>query len=377
MKTTALIAAVLSAATLAYAYGSKGHETVGAIADYRLQGTPAAAQVATLLQGMSLAQVATIPDSIKSWDSPETAKNKWFHLPAAQSAIEQQLWEFWRANPHLAAEPANHDATSTPDHHWFHFVDVPAYDAQSYSAGGVGTSKWDLVHMIAYCVDVLRGKIPADNDRHITKPVAVILLTHYVGDLHQPLHVGAEYFSETGQPMKPDATHPGFADRGGNLLGIDFEGVSGGSPEYPKNFHGFWDSDTVDEAMRLAKADIIQSHPGHKATVPTAEYVAYFATTTPPAWDTGMDQDPAQWDITWANETQLLAVDAHARVDFKGVTATAGNPEINAGGTAAEREGPQSYEEWSGQIVKTELARAGWRLSALLEKIYPSAATAP
>src|SRR5690242_12333388 len=58
MKTTALLAVAISAATLGYAYGPKGHETVGAIADYRIRGTPAAGQVATLLQGMSLADAA-------------------------------------------------------------------------------------------------------------------------------------------------------------------------------------------------------------------------------------------------------------------------------------------------------------------------------
>ena len=372
MKTTALIAAVISAASLGYAYGSKGHETVGAIADYRIQGTPAAGQVTALLQGISLAQAAKIPDQIKSWDEPEGARNKWFHLPAAQAEIEKQLWEFTRANPHLTSEPADHNATATPDHHWFHFVDLPAYDAQSYSQGGVGTSKWDLVQMTSYCVDVLRGNIPAENDRHITKPVALILLTHYVGDLHQPLHVGAEYFSEDGQPMKPDAAHPGFADRGGNLLGINFEGVTGGSPEYPKSFHGFWDTETVDEAMRVAKADILQSHPEHPSPVRTSECVEYLATTTPAGWDVGMDQDLARWDVTWVNETQLLAFDAHARVDIKGVTATSGNTDINAGGTATERDAQDSYQAWSGKIVKTELGRAGWRLAAVLEKIYPA-----
>ena len=46
--------------------------------------------------------------------------------------------------------------------------------------------------MIPYCVEVLRGRVPEQNERKITKPVALILLAHYVADIHQPLRINLQ-----------------------------------------------------------------------------------------------------------------------------------------------------------------------------------------
>src|SRR5262249_7689148 len=53
----------------ALAYGPRGHQLVGAIADKRLaQNKAVAKKVRQLLDGLTLEQVATFPDEIKSWD---------------------------------------------------------------------------------------------------------------------------------------------------------------------------------------------------------------------------------------------------------------------------------------------------------------------
>src|SRR5260370_23796397 len=59
-----------------------------------------------------------------------------------------------------------------PSHHWFHYTDVPVVRVEKYAEGQAGRSKWDVVHMIPYCVEVLRGRVPEQNERKITKPVA-------------------------------------------------------------------------------------------------------------------------------------------------------------------------------------------------------------
>ena len=88
-------------------------------------------------------------------------------------------------------------------------------ESANYASGKVGRSQWDIVHMISYCVAVLRGEIPEENPRKITKAVAIILLAHYVGDIHQPLHVGAQYFDQSGRPVNPDLGKPALEDQGG------------------------------------------------------------------------------------------------------------------------------------------------------------------
>src|SRR5258705_13773138 len=77
-----LIAVLLTLGLLAgnaYAYGARGHRLVGAIADKRLANSKNEAvkkKLAKLLDGMNLAEVATLPDNIKDWDpKKEDPKN--------------------------------------------------------------------------------------------------------------------------------------------------------------------------------------------------------------------------------------------------------------------------------------------------------------
>src|SRR5205807_37572 len=155
--------------------------------------------------------------------------------------VDAQLTAYWKANP-----PPKEPNSPVPSHHWFHYTDVPLVRPEKYEDGSAGRSRWDIVHMIAYCVDVLRGRIPEENERKITKPIAVILLAHFVGDIHQPLHVGAEYFNQAGQAVDPDKNQPGTEDEGGNTLMLK---LIRGTPEEMAHpglkLHPFWDHDAV------------------------------------------------------------------------------------------------------------------------------------
>src|SRR4029453_13306370 len=222
------------------AYGPLGHQIVGAIADTPLAKTPTAAKVDALLDGLRLEKAALIADEIKGWDKKGGDDPRSFHYSAHRN-IDKQLRDFWRAN-----QPTHDPHSLAPSHHWFHYTDVPVTPAQRYRDRTPGRSKWDIVHMIPFCIDVLQGRIPEQNERKITKPVAVILLAHYVADIHQPLHVGADYFDAEGRPTDPDKTKSVLADEGGNTFTIEL------SDEPPrrrgirkKKFHGFWDYDTV------------------------------------------------------------------------------------------------------------------------------------
>ncbi len=75
--------------------------------------------------------------------------------------------------------------------------------------------------MIPFCIDVLQGRVPEQNERRITKPVALILLAHYIADIHQPLHVGAEYFDQQGQVADPDKDKSALGDEGGNTFTLE------------------------------------------------------------------------------------------------------------------------------------------------------------
>src|SRR6476620_11802191 len=224
----------------AEAYGPLGHEIVGAIADERLAGTPTATKIAALLDRLSLEKAAVIADEIKGWDKKGVDDPRSFHY-SAHGNIDRQLRDFWRANP-----PMREINSTAPSHHWFHYTDVPVLPPQRYRDGNAGRSKWDIVHMIPYCVQVLQGQAPEQNERKITKPVALLLLAHYVADIHQPLHVGAEYFDQQGQVTDPDKNKSALGDEGGNTFTRE---LSDDPPRrrgwHKKKFHGFWDYDAV------------------------------------------------------------------------------------------------------------------------------------
>src|SRR5438270_12663056 len=162
----------------AQAYGPLGHEIVGAIADERLANTVTATKIRSVLEGLTLEKASVIADELKGWDKKGADDPRSFHYSAHRN-IDRQLRDFWRAN-----QPTHDPNSPAPSHHWFHYTDVPVMPAQRYRDGYARRSKWDVVHMIPFCTDVLQGRIPEQNERKITKSVAIILLAHYVADIH-------------------------------------------------------------------------------------------------------------------------------------------------------------------------------------------------
>jgi len=346
------------------AYGPLGHQIVGAIADERLANTPTAAKVYALLNGMRLEKAALIADEIKGWDKKGVDDPRSFYYSARRN-LDRQLRDFWRAN-----QPT-HDPDA-PSHHWFHYTDVPVMPAQRYRDGTIGRSRWDVVHMIPFCIDVLQGRIPEENERKITKPVAVILLAHYVADIHQPLHVGVAYFDPQGHLADPDKDRLALADEGGNTFTLEL------SDEPPrrrgirkKKFHGFWDNDSVNTLFpqmpgRLPKKELEAQIDPFKR-----QLVHEMATNEPRNWQMPSNVSLDSYAEAWADEILPTAREAHARLDFRNVKPFLDNDRVVAAGQAIERQAASRtlYRAWASEVVRDELHKAGWRLADLLEKI--------
>ena len=351
----------------AHAYGPLGHEIVGAIADQRLAKTPTGAKVATLIDGMTLEHASIMADEIKSWDKdgPDASR---FH--SAPPKIDMQLREFWKANP-----PTQDKNSATPSHHWFHYSDVPLFDGEKYSSGKLGRSQWDIVHMIPYCVAVLRGEVSENNPRKITKGVAIILLAHYLGDLHQPLHVGAEYFDKDGHPLAVKSAGDAIDDQGGNSL--SFVETAGPKPGYHHSLHGYWDNDVVKSQFSVAPEEIKRDEKNQQLQGEKAALVQQLATHEPKNWRVPANLPVKDWAVAWADEILPIAREAHRRLQFEHVRAEQQEGGVVAKGAAKEKHMPDgvSYHDWSARVVRDELHRAGWRLADLLEKSLAGATT--
>src|SRR6266481_1474539 len=359
------ISAILWSTTAAQAYGPLGHEIVGAIADERLAGTPTAAKIAVILDGFSLEKAAVIADEIKGWDKKGVDDPRSFHY-SAHRKIDRQLRDFWRAN-----QPTNDLNSTTPSHHSFHYTDVPVVPPQKYRDGTAGRSKWDIVHMIPYCVQILQGRLSEQNERKITKPVALILLAHYVADIHQPLHVGAEYFDTQGRIADPDKNKSALGDQGGNTFTFE---LSDEPPRtrgmHKKKFHGFWDYDTVNALFPRVPGTLRKSELQTLIEPLKTKLVHEMATHEPRDWRMPSSVPIDNYAEMWADEILPITREAHERVQFTNVHPQQEEDRVVAAGEADEKARPRqiNYRTWATKTVRDELHKAGWRLADLLEK---------
>ncbi len=347
-----------------HAYALLGHEIVGAIADERLANTPTAAKIRALIGGLSLEKAAVLADTIKGWDKKGVDTPKSFRV--ASPKIDRQLRDFWRAN-----QPTDGMHSAAPSHHWFHYTDVPVMPAQNYGDGTIGRSKWDIVHMIPYCVEVLRGRRPEQNERKITKPVALILLAHYVADIHQPLHVGAQYFDAQGRVTDPNKNQPALANEGGNTFTLEL------SDEPPrtrgvrkKNFHAFWDYDAVNALFPRVPIRVRKRELQAQITPLKKQLIRELATHEPTGWRMPANIDVTNYAEAWANEILPIAREAHERLQFTNVHPQQDKDRVVAAGEANEKPQPDQigYRAWAANVVREELHKAGWRLADILEK---------
>jgi len=356
-----------------WAYGPTGHEIVGGIADKLIANTPAAAKLNALIEGITLEKASVIPDEIKAWDKNGPDDPNAFPHYSDHPKIDKQLRDFWRANP-----PTHDPNSPTPSHHWFHYTDVPVFNVQKYSDGKTGRNKWDIVHMIPFCVAVLKGETPENNPRKITKPVAVILLAHYVGDIHQPLHVGAEYFDQAGHASDPDKDKSGLEDEGGNTFALQ---LKTGTPEAMAHqglkFHGFWDHDAVMGNLPPLPGTISREERYQKIEPAKRKIIQQLSSKEPRNWRLPASVLLKDYAEAWADEILPIAREAHERLQFRSVHSQLDQDRMVAAGIAQEKNAPDhiAYADWSAKIVREELHKAGWRLADLLQQALTSTST--
>ncbi|MDE2298974.1 MAG: S1/P1 nuclease [Burkholderiales bacterium] len=340
---SAIAAVILALALLlgpirAMAFGAQGHEVVGAIAD-RLLNPHASRQVAHLL-GMSLQAAAPWADCVKDvrLDAgefrymPESHRQRAcrvFETPAGIARMEDYVRRNWSA----CAAPGGHASAC---HKAYHYADV-AIQRSRYDRADVGTSDHDIVSALRAAIDVLRGR-PAPAPFSIKdRSEALLMLAHFVGDVHQPLHVGAIYLDADGRPVDPDAgaqtAHPAGSTgtRGGNA-------IDAGSTD----LHAQWDQLPTSlrpssvSARMLAAARAVPTSPG----------------------------DVGAWPAEWASETLLAARAAYAGIAFEPQSSVTGH-------WTARFDDADAYHLSRRRLQTEQLTRAGARLAQVLKAVWP------
>jgi hypothetical protein len=306
-----------AAAPSAFAWGSEGHRAIGAMADTLIRGTPAAQHVHELLGSETLSEASVWADVVKGRGPEQT----------------DEMIQFKTANP-------NHSSS--------HYTDIP-FEETSYHDDSAGATNIDVVHAIPACILILQGKPDEQKVFKDASPrVALRLLAHFIEDIHQPLHVGAGYLDKTNY-VDPNNFHGSFHDDlGGNelLFGTN-------------QLHSYWDTTVVREDMALAHVETAR------------EFADYLLAQRPvPDWKTsGPFMD---WDRAWAGESIVLSAHVHdvpvLDEDDKNINFRTGKPRPR---WHIQNLSPD-YIAWSEKAAGEQMIKAGHRLAATLEALWPN-----
>lgn len=343
---------------VALAWGSDGHAIVGALAARLIEGSHAQTEVeALLLPGETLALAANWLDCAKG---------------SLCGAPTPEMIAYTLANP---------------KHGQYHYTDIP-FQRAHYRDGMVGAAADDIVRTLRQAIKVLQN-VDMDKENtggealtphHFTPRQALMLVAHLVGDIHQPLHVGASYVDRNGKSVMPARRSDIdgvtlFDTHGGNSFLLDEASLakpgasSGAVPASvarrpaKRSFHAYWDINTVDHAMRRAHATtpaqfadgvivslpaLPEGYPGHRGAV---------------------GSDPANWPAQWADDSLRVA-----KLAYAGVRPGRHGAQVGRNGEVIDvwmLTLPLDYPLTSAMLARQQLARAGYRLAALLQAIWP------
>ena len=260
----AAMAAVMAPAP-ALAWGPDGHREVGSLADRLLKDHPnALAQVRSILGPITLADAGPWGDCVRSVSGPEgsfvyTHSVEYGAPCVVFEKIDRsgEMEDYVRRNWSNCSYKGNDGC-----HTQYHFTDL-ALERSEYRMGLVGTYDYDIVHAINAAVATLRGQ-PTPAPFNFTKRDALMMLVHFLGDIHQPLHVGSLYLDKDGNQVDPDSS-PFERDRaeavtstfGGNSL-------TWMSARRLMKLHSVWDGVNVGD-YALADARKVPITPGDSA----------------------------------------------------------------------------------------------------------------
>lgn len=328
-----LIAPVSSA----FAWGGDGHQTVGRIASLRIKPRTAQKIAGILKPGETLANISTWADTVKERvgkTDPDTDTNAFL-----QDIVHNEKNREW------------------------HYVDLPL-NCRSYQTCNGFTVENDVVHLLNVCIRTLQGYPSPDHP--LSKRNALKLLVHFVGDIHQPLHVGSGYIDVNGpnhaltivrDPAVIKRKHLPH-DKGGNDLVID---------NNRQNLHGFWDFGLVKSLMTFS---------GQQTSDTLAEFLKQ-SVRPERSWN---PRGPVStWAAQWATDSLHLSRNhtykSVAIVGQRTIPVLSGGQPVTSNGqpvmqTVYDVTRAGNYETVNREVVRQQLAKAGFRLAKLLDAIY-------
>jgi hypothetical protein len=328
----------LAPAGSAFAWGDDGHQTVGKIASLRIKQRTAQRIAQILKPGETLANIATWADTVKE--------------------------RVGKTDPDLDTNAFLQDVAHNEKNREWHYDDLPL-DCKNYQTCTGFTPDNDIVHMLNVCIRTLHGS--PDPDHPLSERNALKLLVHFLGDIHQPLHVGCGFIDINGPNntivlVKDPAVVKQKdlpSDKGANDLIIDND---------RKNLHSFWDFTLVMSLMNVVGQEITSDTLG-----------TFLRQNVKPksSWNTHGQVN--SWAAQWATDSLHMSRDhTYKSLQIVGKRTipvlSRGKPVVRDGQpvmqTVFDITLPSNYETLNRELVRQQLAKAGFRLAKLLDAIY-------
>jgi hypothetical protein len=246
----------------------------------------------------------------------------------------------------------------------WHYDDLPL-DCKDYQTCTGFTPDNDVVHMLNVSIRTLQGHL--DPNHPLSRRNALKLIVHFIGDMHQPLHIGCGFIDVNGpngtilivrDPLVVKQKNLP-SDNGANQLIIDND---------KKKLHGFWDFDLVTSLMQSTDKQ-------------TSEALGQFLQETVRPQANWNPRGPVNtWGAQWATDSLKLSRDhtyksLHiTRQRTITITNRKGEPVMRDGKPATDTVYditlPSDYEALNRELVRQQLAKGGFRLARLLDEIY-------
>jgi hypothetical protein len=307
--------AALGAVPSAWGWGCKGHEIVAMVAEAHLN--PRARAMAFKILS----------------DSPiSPALSRYCKEPGLDPFVDSSTW-------------ADDERTVLPNTAPWHFVDIPRGARESSISEYCPPATGCITTALTSQFGILRDA----NATAQARADALRFVIHFVGDIHQPLH---------------DTTNN---DRGGNCVPVAFfdhapRETNPTRESYSPNLHEVWDVEIIE---RILNGQTPQQFADELETSFQAQM---------PAWQS----QPANF-TSWAWESHQLAEStSYGRLQTKiaietprPVESCADDDHISTRMLHLNENLAAEYQDAATPVVREQLAKAGIRLAALLNSLWP------
>jgi hypothetical protein len=224
----------------------------------------------------------------------------------------------------------------------WHFIDIPL-DARKKSVTEACPASGCVTSAIRQQAEILRSASATKRQ----KAEALMFVVHFVGDLHQPLHSADN------------------DDRGGNCVAVAFFDLkpetSGSGQSYRPNLHGVWDTDLLERVSNGQEPAAFAASLRNEFASDMRRWIRQPVDVDAWAWES----HKAAVKTVYGKLPKKIAVEPPRPVE------SCADHDMGKRMYDLHEQIDQRYQRAASPVIRRQLARAGTRLAALLNQVWP------